>query len=130
MAISLPPGGSGTITIARRTILQDLVRRYTVFIDDQPVGRLSAFQTGRYEVSPGVHQVRLAMPTTGTASSDDVSVDVSAGAVRALRTRGRGFRNLVTLPIATAIAICDRALNRPFETRWYKRPWIILSLDN
>jgi len=108
-------------------MIQDLVRRYTVFIDDKPVGYLWAFQTGRYEVSPGAHRVRLAMPATGTASSDDVTVDVAAGEISALRTRGRGFRKNITLPIATAISISDRARKKPFETRWYKRPWILFT---
>jgi hypothetical protein len=129
MTSSVPLEGSGTIRIIRRTIIQDLVRRYTVFIDDEPVGHLLAFQTGRYDVSAGPHRVRLAMPTTGTASSDDVLVDVPAGVVRSLRTRGRGLMSLLTLPIATAMAIRDRSRNQPFETRWYKRPWIILTPD-
>ena len=127
--MTVPSGDSGTITIARRTILQDLVRRYTVFIDGQGVGHLSAFQTGRYEVSAGHHRVRLALSATGTASSDDVPVDVPAGAVCPLRTRGRGIQSLLTLPIATVMAIWDRARNHPLETRWYKRPWIILTPD-
>ena len=126
MAIS---GEPGTITVARRTVVQDAVRRYTVFIDEQPVGYLSAFQTGRYEVSPGVHRVRLAMPNTGTASSDNVAVEVPAGGVRSLRTRGRGFKSFITLPIATVAALRDRAQGRPLESRWYKRPWINLTID-
>lgn len=66
-AMDEPPvsTGAAAITIARRTVLQDLVRRYAVFIDDKPVGYLWAFQTGSYEVSPGPHRVRLAMANTG-----------------------------------------------------------------
>jgi hypothetical protein len=124
------PVGFGEVTIARRTVTQDLVRRYTVFIDEKPAGYLWAFQTGRYEVSPGPHQVRLAMPKTGRASSDEVPVDVAPGGAQKLRTRGRGFRDLITLPIATVISTFDRSRGRPFETRWYKRPWIILQVDD
>jgi hypothetical protein len=124
------PARLGAITIARRTVLQDLVRRYVVFVDDNPVGYLWAFQTRSYEVTPGPHRVRLAMPNTGTASSDDVPVDVATGGNQKLRTRGRGFRNIITLPIATAISVFDRSRGRPFETRWYKRPWIILKVED
>jgi hypothetical protein len=58
-------------------LLQDLIRRYTVFIDGMRVGKLWAFQTGRYQVTPGADQIRLAITGTGRASSDDVDVYVA-----------------------------------------------------
>ncbi len=122
--------GQGTITVSRRTLIQDLLRRYTVFIDGAAMGYIWAFQTKRYEVAAGIHQVRLAMPTTGTASSDQIPVDVASGGTRTLRTRGRGLRSYITLPIATAVSIRSRITGHPFETRWYKRPWIILQLQD
>jgi hypothetical protein len=125
-----PSDGLGTITIVRRTVWQDLVRTYTVFVDGEPVGRARAFQTVSFSVSPGPHRVRLAMPTTGTASSDEIPVDVPHGVSRVLRTHGRGLRKNITLPIATVIAVWCRATGRPFETRWYKRPWIILQVED
>ena len=124
------PAPGGAITISRRTVIQDLLRRYTVFIDGVAVGYLWPFQTRRYEVATGLHHVRLAMPTTGTASSDEVAVDVTSGATRVLRTHGRGLRKYITLPIATVISIRSRVTGKPFESRWYKRPWIILQVED
>jgi hypothetical protein len=101
-----------------------------VFIDGAAVGHIWPFQTRRYEVATGLHHVRLAMPITGTASSDEIAVDVAAGVTRVLRTHGRGLGKNITLPIATVISIRSRVTGRPFESRWYKRPWIILQVED
>jgi len=125
-----PAAPGGTITFSRRTVVQDLARRYTVFIDGAAVGHLWPFQTRRYDVATGLHQVRLAMPTTGTASSDDIAVDVASGVTRVLRTHGRGLRKNITLPIATMISIRSRVAGKRFESRWDKRPWINLQIED
>lgn len=112
--------------VSRRTVLQDLARSYVVTIDGEPVGRLRAFQTSHLSVSPGVHRLRLTMPSTGSASSDDLIVDLAAGEIRTFRTQGRGFRSFITLPVAGVIAIIARVRRQPFETALYRRPWIVL----
>ena len=123
----------GTITIARRTLLQDLVRRHTVFIDGVSVGKLWAFQTGQYPVTPGVHQVRLAIGTS-RASSDNVDVDVEPGGVQALRTVGRGILSLLTLPLAFPAGVYALVRRKQItEGVWsgnYRRPWIHLVPDS
>jgi hypothetical protein len=122
-----------TITIARRTLLQDLVRRYTVFIDGIQVGMLWAFQTGRYQMTPGTHQVRLAITGTGRASSDDVDVYLEPGGVQALRTVGRGIVSLLKLPLALPAGAYALIRGKQIsEGRWsgyYRRPWILLVPD-
>jgi len=45
------PDLGGAIRIERTASLQDIVRRYTVFIDERPVGRLHAFQKLSFPVS-------------------------------------------------------------------------------
>jgi hypothetical protein len=98
------PQRVAAISIARRTVIQDLLGRHTVFIDGQPRGRLWALQTGRYPVTPGRHRVRLGTHSFITllqnpigASSDELDVDVSAGETLALRTRGRGLSGPLSL---------------------------------
>ena len=122
----------GTITIARRTLLQDLVRRYTVFIDGGSVGTLWAFQTGQYPVAPGVHQVRLAIGAS-RASSAEVEVHVDAGDIRALRTVGRGILSLLKLPLAFPAGVYALVRGKQItEGVWsgnYRRPWILLVPD-
>ena len=124
MAVPHSDAGLGTIQVARRTLIQDNVRRYLVFIDDAPIGQLWPFQTGRYEVSAGRHQVRLSI-SGSTAESDAVVVDVSPGVVRRLRTRGRGWRDNLTLPMAMFAS----AQGKLDTSRSYKRPWIVLQAD-
>ena len=91
------PGGEpgyGIIEVARRNWIQDAMLRYLVFIDDAPVGQLWTLQTGTYTVRPGRHEVRLCIQGR-TAESGNVPVDVQAGSVRRLRTRGKGLKNFL-----------------------------------
>jgi hypothetical protein len=122
----LPHGdaGLGTIQVARRTLIQDNVRRYLVFVDDAPVGQLWPFQTGKYEVPAGRHQVRLSI-SGSTAESDEVVVDVTPGSVRRLRASGRGLRKNLTSPMAMFASAQGKLDTSP----WYKRPWIVLQVD-
>lgn len=87
----------GTIQVARRTVIQGLVLRYFVFIDEAPIGTLWVGQTGKYQVSAGRHEVRLSVAMS-TARSDAVTVDVPAGGIRKLRTGGKGWRAWLFLP--------------------------------
>lgn len=113
---------TGVIEVARRTLLVDLIRRYLVFIDDIPVGQLWARQTGRYPVRPGRHIVRLCVQGA-TADSGDVVIDVAPGAVRRLRTQGKGLGALLSMPgimVQQAAAPGSEVPNSP---------WIVLIQD-
>ena len=70
---------SGTICIQRRQIVQDLLRRYTVFIDGVSVGKLATFRTGHYSVAAGRHSVQLRIVRTGNSRSDDLTIAVASG---------------------------------------------------
>ena len=89
--------GTGTIEVARRTVIQGVVLRYLVFIDEAPVGTLWVGQTGTYRVPAGRHEVRLSVAMS-TSKSNAVVVDVPAGGNCKLRTRGKGWRAWLFLP--------------------------------
>jgi len=108
----------GIICIQRSRIIQDLVRRYTVFIDGTPVDKLAPLQTGRYTVTPGTHSVKLRIGRTGHSRSDEFSIDVLAGETRTLRTISQPLSVLPTLPLG--------AIN---PDRFAPRPWIRLVLE-
>jgi hypothetical protein len=114
--VTAPPHGQGTISISRRTLVQDAARRHIVLIDEQVKGSLWAFQTKQYPVSPGHHTVRLAPKEAidwepGKASSNAIPVDVRENETRHLRTTGRGWSGWTIKGM-------------------YRRPWIVLRLDD
>lgn len=111
------PAETGTIGVLRRTVLQDLIRRHTVYVDDEPVARLWAFQSGIYETSAGMRRLQLGIVSTGTSSSAEIEVDVRPGETRTVRTRSRGFKGLATLPIGLV------------SPEHIKGPWIVLQLQ-
>lgn len=108
----------GTIRVVRRQIFQDAVRRYTVFVDGVPVGKLAARQSGQYSVAPGQHVVQLRIVNTGTSRSDEVTVSVLAGQTRVLKTKSLGVKNIFLAPLG---------IFNP--DRFAPRPWIRLSLE-
>ena len=108
---------AGSIRIERRPTFQDLVRRYTVFIDQEPVGRVHAFQRVSFPVSAGEHQVQLRIVRTGSSASEVFSVEVQKGETRILRTRRHTYPEYLKAPMG--ILVPDR--NAP-------RPWIGLEL--
>jgi hypothetical protein len=123
------PHASTTIVIKRRTWIQDLVRKYTVFLDGSPVDKLWAFQTGKYQVTPGTHRIRLGIIGTGTASSADVDVNVGPGDTVVLRTTGRGAANILKLPFALPAGAAAQMSGRPIKSRYYQGPWIVLNVE-
>jgi hypothetical protein len=108
----------GTICIVRRQLWQDILRRYTVFIDHIAVGKVAAFQSRRYAVDPGKHTVQLRIVNTGKSRSDEFSIEVVSGQTRVLRTARLTLKNFVVLPLA---------MFNP--DRFAPRPWIRLSLE-
>jgi hypothetical protein len=115
--VSAQKVGESAIYVARRTLIQDLLRCHTVFIDDEPRGKLWAFQTGIYGVTPGRHHVRLGIQprievpwSPSGPSSAEIEIEVAADEARHLRTTGRGLSSFLS----------PRALLR--------RPWIILEV--
>jgi hypothetical protein len=107
----------GTICVKRRLAFQDLVRAYTVYIDEAPKGRLWAFQGGEFLTTPGHHSVRLAIGTS-RSTSDTIPVEVGAGEMRVLRTKKLGFKKMALAPFGIF-----------FPDRFAPRPWIALELE-
>ena len=108
--------GQGLIRIQRRQVLKDVLRRYTVLIDGERVGKLSPFRTGSYPVAPGRHTVQLRIAGTGKSQSDDISVEVARGETRLMRTAPSSLKGMLYLPLAI------------FNPRKYApRPWIRLE---
>lgn len=128
------PPGKAIIAISRRNVIQDAVRRYSVFIDDERVGTLSAWRTGFFEVLPGHHVVRLRIDS-GYSSSDDVPVDVAAGHIEHLRTWARvrrlplswkGMLTFLVNPNGYGLGVGEWD---PFGLWGNPRPWIVLGRD-
>lgn len=109
------------IAISRGTIIQDLLVKHRVLIDGQERGRLRAHQAGIYPVEAGVHRVQLRIGNSAS-SSDELSVDVRPGETRTLRTVSRG--------IGSYLPDKSRPLAWPLPIGMYRRPWIILRLDD
>ncbi len=108
------PDGHAIIDIARRNIIKDLLRSYSVFIDGTLVGRFRAFGSGRYAVAPGHHEICLRVGRRTMAVSPQVELDVDAGDVRNFRT---GSKRLVFS--------WRSFLSRTPE--WEEGPWITLK---
>jgi hypothetical protein len=107
----------GRIRVERRASLQDLVRRYTVFIDQQPVGRVHAFQKASFPVSVGEHRVQLRIVNTGTSASAEFIVDVRSGETRVLRTHRHTSKAYLEAPLGILV-----------PDQYAPRPWIGLEL--
>src|ERR1700721_1854976 len=110
---------AGTICIVRRQLWQDILRRYTVFIDHVAVGKIAAFQTRRFAVDPGTHLVQLRIVNTGRSRSDEFSIDILSGQTRVLKTVRQSLKSLLVLPLAMVN-----------PDRFAPRPWIRLSLES
>ncbi len=108
----------GTICIARRLSLQDIVRTYTVLIDGAPAGKFAPWATKDFEVPVGEHVVQLRITGTGNSRSEEFQVEVGAGETRLLRTRSLGLKSWIVIPLGI--------LN---PDRFAPRPWIRLALE-
>lgn len=106
------PTGMAEIGIVRRS-LKDLLRSYSVFIDDQVVGSLMAFQTKRYSVSPGRHEVNVRVGRRTMAGPPQADIEVKAGQTRDLRVVGPG--------------LTFDWRNFPFFVAWKRGSWINLK---
>lgn len=73
--------------------------------------------------------MRVAIVGTGTASSDDVEIELSADAEAVLCTAGRGFKSLITLPLVLPAAISAQRQGRRGKSPYYRRPWIVLKVE-
>jgi hypothetical protein len=118
--------GASTITVARRTVFQDLLRSYTVVIDDRPRGTLWAFRSGDYEVTPGPHRVHLGMGRhPQKSSSAEIEVEVTAGKSIQLHTTGHGARRWLKYAFSgyrrfPAVGRFDYSI---------MKPWVVLEVD-
>lgn len=95
------------VQVSRRNLVQDLSRRYVVFIDGIKVGTVAPYRTAVFEVAPGWHRVWARLPGTGDTALGDVVVNVKTGAVRRVRTTSRlkrvPFTELVRAMVATVL---------------------------
>jgi hypothetical protein len=118
------PDEVGYIVVKRRNLIQDGVRSYTVFIDDQAVGKMWAFQTKTFPVVPGRHSLQLKIINTGRSCSDEFRVNVSPGRRYVFRTHFRGLKNTLTLPLAMPDGAAALARGEKLESKYYEWPWI------
>jgi hypothetical protein len=107
-------------------VVQDLVRSYVVFIDGERRGRLRQFQTQEFALSLGVHSVRLAMPDTGRATSDEIRVILNQGEIRSFVTKSRGYQGY--MPTMREVLRKFPAIF--FPEAMYRGPWIRLELQD
>ena len=82
------PGGEARIAIVRRSIVKDTLRTYSIHVDGVRVGRLWPFQTGRYDVTSGRHDISVRIGSRAGAGAPLASVDVTAGQTKAFRVVG------------------------------------------
>jgi len=129
MAGTAAPSTMATIVVKRRNVLQDAVRSYTVFIDGAPVGKLWAFQTKGFPVSPGRHEVQLRIVNTGRSCSEVLAVDAKPGDRLVFRTHFRGIKNFLTLPLAIAPGARALAKGEQLQSKYYEWPWIRMRLE-
>jgi hypothetical protein len=127
-ATSNESGEHGHIVVKRRNVLQDVVRSYTVFIDDVAAGKTWAFQTKSFEVVPGRHELQLKIVNTGRACSDVFRVDVTPGSRFVFQTHFRGVKNYLTLALAVLPGAAALARGEKLESKYYKWPWIRMAL--
>jgi hypothetical protein len=113
-----PSSELGVLRVVRRVALQDAVRSYTVFIDDNPRGKIWAFRTGDFPVSPGHHTLQLRIVGTGVSESAKFDVDVAAGQTRVFRQKKLGWKKFYMAPLGIF-----------FPDRFAPRPWIQLELE-
>jgi len=83
---------SGQIWVSRRNFTQDIAHKYLVYIDGIPVGELSTYRTGRYEVPPGFHRVWARRAPSNPVALGDVVIKVQSGEVRRVKTTSRTRR--------------------------------------
>jgi hypothetical protein len=87
------PTGHGTIELTRaQNGYQDVLRRYTVLVDEAPVGRIRRGRTLRLTVPAGTHQLRL-------------KIDWCTSAVRTAEVRAGAPSHFVCAPGAEQSAI-------------------------
>ena len=83
-----------------RSVIQDVARSYTVFIDGVAEGKIWTFQTKSFEIATRRHEFRLKIVDTGRSCSDPSGVDVAPRGRVVFRTHFRGSKNLLMLPFA------------------------------
>jgi hypothetical protein len=113
----VPRQQNGTIRVERRPSLLDLVRRYTVFIDQQPAGTVHALQKASFPVPVGEHRVQLRIVNTGSSASPEFVVDVRSDETRVLRTHRLTSKQYLEAPLGI-VAPDEHA----------PRPWIGMQL--
>ena len=103
---------------------------YKVFLDDTIVGSIGPFSSKRFTLAPGKHVVRLAMPSTGRSSSDDIELEVAAGERWVARTvRRGGLLSFLKLPLALPEGAQALVEKRSINSRYYRRPWIHVKVE-
>jgi hypothetical protein len=121
---------TATLIVKRRTWIQDAVRAHKVIIDDNVIGAIGPFRTKSFAIPPGKHRLRLAMPSTGRASSATIELDLKAGQQCLVRTvRRGGLMSFIKLPLALPEGAGALADDRPIRSRYYEGPWIHVRVE-
>ena len=119
---------NGSIVIRRETSVQDAIRSYAVFIDGDRHGRIWASGTKRFDVPEGQHTVLLRI-MTGSASSDEIRINVASGQESVIRTTDRSIGSLVKAPLAIPAGMKAQVTGRPIQSRVYSPPWIHVIVE-
>jgi len=119
----------GRIVIRRRNVFQDTARSYTVFIDEVVVGKIWAFQTKVFTVTPGSHELQLKIVNTGRSCSDVFQIEVAPKGTLVFKTHFRGLKNTLMLPLAMPEARRAFARGEQLHSKYYEWPWIRMRLE-
>jgi hypothetical protein len=119
---------NGIIVIKRETSVQDAIRSYAIFIDGKRQGRIWASKTRRFEVSEGQHSVLLRI-MTGSASSNELQIEVLPGQESIIRTTDRSIGSLIKAPLAIPAGMKAQATGQPIKSSVYSPPWIHVMVE-
>jgi hypothetical protein len=118
-----------TAIIRRRTWMQDAVRVYKVIVDDAVIGAIGPYQTKSFDLIPGLHRVRLAIPRTAEHRAT-IELHLNPCERRSIRTvRQGGVRSFLELPLALPAGAQALAAGKEIDSRYYERPWIHLAVE-
>jgi hypothetical protein len=119
---------NGFIVIKRETSVQDAIRSYAIFIDGKRHGRIWASRTRRIEVSEGQHSVLLRI-MTGSASSNELQIEVLSEQESIVRTTDRSIGSLIKAPLAIPAGMKAQATGQPIKSSVYSPPWIHVIVE-
>ena len=67
------------ITVVRRQIVKDALRKYRIYLDAEYIGSIGFRQRQQFPLSNGKHYLQLTIGTTGGSRSDTLHFEVEDG---------------------------------------------------